>query len=136
MNGEQEIRQLVDAKHQAICRKDIGEIMRHYADDAVLFNVKPPYQIKNRKEWQAVWEAALAHFPASFGLETRDLRIMISDALATVHYLMRFTELPGSQSWVRTTVVYRKNHGASQIVHEHSSIPFDPETSKVVFESE
>jgi len=133
---EQQIRDLIAEQHRAVCRKDVGAILRHYSEDAVIFNVKPPYQIRDRQDWRRIWETSLAHFPVSFGTETRDMEIAVSGDLAIVHYLLRFTGLPGLQPWMRDTVVYQREQDAWKIVHEHSSAPFDPETSKVVFEFE
>jgi ketosteroid isomerase-like protein len=130
------IRQLIADQRAAICRKDIDAIMNHYVADAVIYNVKPPYQIRDHKDWQDVWEASLSHFPAAFSIETRDLAIDIGSDLAVARYLVRFIGMPGNLPWLRQTVAYRKIRGTWQIVHEHSSVPFDPHTLKVVFESD
>jgi ketosteroid isomerase-like protein len=133
---EQIVRQSIADLHAAICRKDIGGIMSYYSADAVIFNVKPPYQIRDRKSWQDVWESSLAHFPAAFSVETRDFELDVSGDLAVARYLLRFRGLPGNLRWIRQTVTHRKVRNTWQIVHEHSSVPFDPETLKVVFESD
>ncbi len=135
-SNDQQIRDLIAEQHRAICRKDVSAIVSHYSEDAVVFNVKPPYQIRGRRDWRRVWETSLSHFPASFGAETRDVTIVAAGDLATVHFFFRFTGLPGSQPWIRNTVAYQKQRGEWKIVHEHSSVPFDPETSKAVFEFE
>ena len=132
---EQPIRELIANQHRAICRKDIGGILSCYAAGAIIFNVKPPSQMANGDGWRAVWETSLSHFPASFGTETRDMAIAVDGSLAVAHYLLRFTGL-GNQAWLRQTVAFRKEQGAWKIIHEHVSAPFDPETSKVVFESD
>jgi ketosteroid isomerase-like protein len=137
---------LLASLHGAICRKDIPAILRHYSPDAVIFNVKPPYQIRNRDAWQGVWQSSLSHFPPSFNIETRDLLITVTAGLAVVHCLFRFTNMPGTQPWIRQTIVFQrearqreagqKENGHWCITHEHSSVPFDPETLKVVFEAD
>jgi ketosteroid isomerase-like protein len=129
-----QIRQRIADQHAAICRKDVAGVMSHYADDAVIFNVKPPFQTRNRAGWREIWETSLAHFPSSFSTETKDLQIVVSGSLAIAHYLYRFTGLPGKQSWIRNTAAYRNFAGQWLIVHEHYSVPFNPETSKAVFE--
>ena len=134
--AEQEIRDQIADQQRAICRKDVAGIMAHYADDAVIFNVKPPFQIGGRRDWQQVWQTSLAHFPASFAMETKNLQVAISGDLAVAHYWYRFAGLPGKQSWIRNTAVYRRVGSKWRIVHEHNSVPFDPETSKAVFEFE
>ena len=79
----------------------------------------------------------LPDFPASFGTETRDLSITVSGDLALAHRLWRFTGMPedhpAMQTWMRDTVVYKRNQGKWQIVHEHGSVPFGPETLRAVF---
>ncbi|MFZ0734467.1 MAG: nuclear transport factor 2 family protein [Candidatus Sulfotelmatobacter sp.] len=134
-SDEQLIRELIADQHRAICRKDIDGIMSCYSGDAIIFNVKPPYQMPNGERWRRVWETSLAHFPASFGTETRDMAIKVSGSLAVAHYLFRFSGL-GNETWLRETVPFKKEQGTWKIVHQHSSMPFDPETSKVVFESD
>ena len=130
---ETEIRRLVEDQQRAVCAKDIDAIMVHYAGEFAVFNVKPPFQIRDAKEWRQVWETSLAHFPASFGTETRDLAVTVSGELAVAHYFLRFTGLPGEPSWIRVTAVYRRSGGRWLIVHEHSSVPFDPETLRPLF---
>ena len=129
---EAEIRRLVADQQSAVCAKDIDRIMAHYSADVIVFNVKPPFQTRGAKDWRREWEASLSHFPASFGTETRDLVITVSGDVAIAHYLCRFTGMPG-QSWIRDTAVYKRDQGTWKIVHEHYSVPFDPETSKAVF---
>jgi ketosteroid isomerase-like protein len=130
---QQEIRQVIADQQRAICQKNIDRILARYADEAVVFNVKPPFQIRDKSAWRHEWSSSLAHFPASFGRETKDLTIIPNGDVAVVHYLYRFTGMPFAASWIRNTTVYRKIDGHWLIVHEHGSVPFDPETSKAVF---
>jgi len=129
---EAEVRRLIADQQRAVCAKDIDRIMSYYASDVVVFNVKPPFQTRGARDWRREWEMALAHFPALFGIETRDLVITVSGDLALAHSIWRFTGMPG-QTWIRDTAVYRRGQGQWRIVHEHYSVPFDPETSRAVF---
>ena len=131
-HDEAEIRRLIADQQSAVCEKDVDRIMAHYATDVIIFNVKPPFQTRGAKDWRLEWETSLSHFPAVFGAETRDLVINVSGDLALAHRLWRFTGMPG-QTWIRDTAVYRRHLGKWQIVHEHYSVPFDPETSRAVF---
>ena len=130
---EQEIRQALADRQRAIRQKNIDRILACYADEAVVFNVKPPFQIRDKGAWRHEWESSLAHFPASFGSETKDVKIIAQGDVAVVHYLYRFTGMPFDPSWIRNTSVYRKIEGRWLIVHEHGSVPFDPETLQAVF---
>ncbi len=134
-NDEEHIRQLLTTQQQAICAKDVDRIMTYYADDVVVFNVKPPFQIRGAKDWRREWDTSLSHFPPTFATEMKDLSITLSGDLAIAHFLYRFTGL-GKQSWIRDTAVYRRDQGKWRIVHEHFSLPFDPETSRAVFDLE
>jgi len=128
-----ELRRVIAEQQRAICQKNIQRIMAGYAEEAVVFNVKPPFQIRDKRAWRHQWESSLAHFPASFGSETKDVKIIANGDIAVAHYLYRFTGMPFDPSWIRNTAVYRKIRGRWLIVHEHGSVPFDPETSKAVF---
>lgn len=130
---EQEIRQAVADRQRAICQKNIDRILAGYAEDAVVFNVKPPFQIRDQGGWRHEWESSLAHFPDSFGSETKDVKIIAQGDIAVAHYLYRFTGMPFDPGWIRNTAVYRNIEGRWLIVHEHGSVPFDPETLKAVF---
>jgi len=134
---EAQIRQLIADQQSAICAKDVDRIMSFYAPDVIVFNVRPPFQTKGADAWRQIWEESLRHFPGSFGMETRDQHVVVSGDLALAHSLLRFTGMgadnDAAQTWLRTTAVYRRSEGRWQIVHEHNSVPFDPETGKPVF---
>lgn len=135
-SNEAQIRQLIADQQHAICTKDIEQIMSRYADVAVLFDVKPPFQTKGKEAIRQLWQDCLPYFPDSFGMETRDLTITVNDNLATAHWLFHFTgeqDHPAMQMWMRATAVCQKQEGNWQILHEHISVPFNPETSQAVF---
>ncbi|HEY9845573.1 MAG TPA: nuclear transport factor 2 family protein [Candidatus Caenarcaniphilales bacterium] len=134
-HAEAQIQQLIADQQRAICTKDMDQIMSRYATEVIIFDVKPPFQTKGKEAVRQVWEACLPYFPDSFEMETRDLTISVNDNLAVAHWLFRFTgeEPPVMQTWMRVTAVCQKNQGTWQILHEHVSIPFDPETSQAVF---
>ena len=131
-----QIRQLIAAQQRAICAKDVDQIMSHYATDIILFDVKPPFQTKGKDAVRQVWKDCLLYFPASSEMETRDLTITVNDDLAASHWLFRFKgeqDHPAMQMWMRATAVCQKNQDNWQILHEHISVPFNPETSQAVF---
>jgi ketosteroid isomerase-like protein len=134
-SDEAEIQVLLEGLNNAVCAKDVDRIMVHYATDAVVFDVKPPFQTKGADAWRRTWEECLPYFPDSFGIETRDLKINTSGDLGFVHRLWIPTGVPEdhpARAWLRNTIVCKRNHGRWKIVHDHWSVPFDPETSKAV----
>ena len=134
---EAQIRQIIADTASAICAKDLDRIMAHYAPDVIIFDAIPPFQTKGADEFRRTWEACLPCFPDSFGIEMRDLSLTVSGDLAIAHWLFHFTGMPkdhpGAQMWMRMTSACQRKQGRWQIVHEHCSVPFDPETSKAVF---
>ncbi|MBD2095970.1 nuclear transport factor 2 family protein [Trichocoleus sp. FACHB-591] len=129
--AETQIRQLIVEQQQAICSKDVDQIMSCYAHEIILFDVKPPFQTKGKEAVRQLWEDSLPYFPDSFEMEIRDLTVTANDNLATAHWLFRFQgeqDHPATQMWMRATAVYQKHQGNWQILHEHISVPFDPTT--------
>lgn len=134
---ESEIRQILADWTSALCAKNIDRLMAFYAPDVMLFDIKPPYQIKGAGAVRRVWEDCFPCFPDSFQIEDRDLTVHVSNDLAIVHRIFHFTgedkDHPAMQTWMRVTAVCKKHQGKWQIVHEHVSVPFNPETSQAVF---
>jgi uncharacterized protein (TIGR02246 family) len=135
--NEDHIFQLISDWARAICAEDLDRIMSHYAANAVIFDAVPPFQTEGKDAYRRTWEASLAHLPTSCELETRDLRITVSGDLAVAHWLYRFTgphkDHPALRSWLRATIGCERKEGKWRIVHEHTSVPFDPETREAVF---
>lgn len=133
---EAQIRQLIRDQQRAICTKNVDKIMSRYVNDAILFDVKPPFQTKGKAAVHQLWEDCLPYFPDFFEIETRGLTIAVDENLATAHWLFHFkgeADHPAMQMWMRATAVCQKHQDGWQIVHEHISVPFDPETSQAVF---
>lgn len=134
--NEAQIYQLIGDQQRAICTKNVEQIMSRYANEIILFDVKPPFQTKGKEAVRQLWEESLPYFPDSFEMETRDLTIAVNDNLATAHWLFHFKgeqDHPAMQMWMRATAVCQKNQDGWQILHEHISVPFNPETSQAVF---
>ncbi|AFY91171.1 YciI family protein [Chroococcidiopsis thermalis] len=131
-----QIRQLIAEQQRAICAKDVDRIMSRYATDVILFDVKPPFQTKGKDAVRQLWSDCLPYFPDVFEMETLDLTIAVNNDLGVAHWLFRFTgeqDHPAMQTWMRATAVCQKERGNWQILHEHISVPFHPETSQAVF---
>lgn len=134
---EAQIRQLISDQTHAICTKDLDQIMAHYASDIVIFDVKPPFQIRGAAACRQMWETSLPCMPTSSGTEMRDLSISISGDLALAHWMSHFTGIdpvsPAAQMWLRITAACQRQPDGWQIIHEHVSVPSDPDTTQAVF---
>jgi uncharacterized protein (TIGR02246 family) len=133
---EREIRELIAKWRAALEAKDLDGLAAGYADDAVLFDVKPPYKLQGPAAIRATWEQCLPYFPRSFKSEHRDLKIDVNGSIAFVHGLHHITPTdepnhPAGQSWIRVTACYRKVNGRWLVAHEHVSMPFDCATGSI-----
>lgn len=135
--AETQIRDLISEEIAAICANDMDRLFRLYADDAVIFDVKPPYQTNGAAAFRTQWEACLPYLPATFQAELRDLAITASRDLAVAHWHLRFTGMgtdnPAALSWMRFSAGYRRTGDTWQIIHEHISVPYHPETGELAF---
>jgi uncharacterized protein (TIGR02246 family) len=132
--AEAQIRDLIEKRVQAVHDKDLNALMSNHAPDVLSFDVLEPLQnsgadtIRRRAErWFALYQSAI-------GYEVRDLNVTAGDEVAFCSYLYHVT---GTQQgganvdmWVRATVCLHKMNDKWLIVHEHQSVPFNPETGK------
>jgi uncharacterized protein (TIGR02246 family) len=135
-SDEGRIRTAIDAWGAAFCAKDLDRLLALYAPDAVLYDAIPPYSEDVTAMRRKIGDC-LCYFPERFAIETRDLRVTASGDVAGAHWLWRFTELPedhpAAQSWMRSSTIWQRQGERWLIIHDHCSVPFDPETSKAVF---
>ncbi|MBN8709510.1 MAG: hypothetical protein BGO12_18655 [Verrucomicrobia bacterium 61-8] len=120
----------------AFLRRDLPSLMATYAADAVMYDVKPPFQIRGLENIRAVWEEAFSCFPPGITYSVFDEKIESSGDLAVMHRVQRFDGAPAGHPMenlhIRLTVTLRREHGRWLVTHEHVSLPFNPETGLVV----
>jgi ketosteroid isomerase-like protein len=136
-NDKVEVKKVITDFMEALCKKNLKDMLSHYANELIVYDVKPPFQTKGAIAWKHTWEACIDYFPAVFGTEIRDLHVHVSGDLALAHYLFRLTgpevEHSAMQTWIRTTTGFRKQHSKWKIIHEHGSLPFNPHTLQAIF---
>ena len=137
---EAEIRALIDKWSHALEARDLDGLMLNYAPEVLLFDVKPPHEIRGARGYRGMWQATLPFFPKRFECERRELAVTVGGDVAFAHCLNRINPLgEGSrvgETWLRVTVCYRRIAGRWNVVHEHVSLPFDPMTGKAVYITE
>lgn len=126
---EAEIRTVIKEQANAIRNKDANGVLRHYAADALRFDLAPPLahagaDALDRQElesWFATWRGPI-------GYEVRDFSVTTGDDIAFCHGFVRIsgTKTDGAENsvWARQTLCLRKIDGAWKITHEHTSVPF------------
>lgn len=134
---EVRIRELAAEWRQALEQKDVEGLSAGAAEDVVLYDCKPPYEIRGQQDYRANWEACLPYFPDRMRSEHRGLTIVADGDVAFAYGLHRVQPLEGNsaagQTWLRVTIGYRRIDGEWKAVHEHVSVPFDPATGQVAF---
>lgn len=135
VSDEEQILELVSQWSAALSARDLDGMMKHYAEDAVLFDACPPYKTVGRNGIKSVWESCLPFFPQEFRSEHRDLVVEVDGGCAFVygvhHFVAEPADHPCAQSWMRVSVGYRKHQGEWKVVHEHVSMPFNPMTGQM-----
>lgn len=134
------VRQLVLDRAQAVLDRDVVGATAMNAADIVTFDVIPPLRNLGaggvRKRTKG-WFDGYSEGP---GYELRDLEVVAGDEVAFAYYLYRVsgTLADGGEvaMWVRATLGLRKVGGEWRIVHEHDSVPFDPESGRALLDLE
>jgi uncharacterized protein (TIGR02246 family) len=128
------IRHMMHEWSRALEAKDLDQLFKDYAPDAVLYDAIPPYKTCGVDNICQVWANCLPYFPDIFQSEHRDIQVHVAGDTAFMHCMHHFittpAEHPCGQTWMRVTVGYRKINGKWKVIHEHVSIPFNPMNSQ------
>ena len=112
---------------QAIRDKNVEALMTHYAPDVVVFDLRPPLQVRGADAYRKNFEAWFASVQGPIDFAMRDLQITTSNDIAFAHYLARVRSTSKTAKWadysVRVTAGCRRVNGAWLIAHEHISVP-------------
>lgn len=127
---EAEIRRLIAEWSAALEAKDVGALTAHYLPDTIVYDAIPPYKTVGKEAIRQTWINCLPHFPEKCRSEHRDVTIHVSGdvavAFALHHMIPTPADHPCGQFWMRVTVCFRRIDGKWKVVHEHSSVPFNP----------
>lgn len=134
--AEQELRDLVDARVAAVHAKDRASLTAAHAADVVAFNVLPPLQLHGPDEIDAQTEQWFAGYPGPIGYDVHELQVHADGDVGFCSFLYHVTGTLASgddvDMWVRATLGCRRVDGAWKIVHDHESVPFDPQTGQAL----
>lgn len=135
-SDEEEIRALLDRWVETSCGKDLEGLMACYAPDVRAFDAIAQLQFRGAAAYRKHWEYCFGFVDGEMLFKIHDPEIAVRDDLAFCHYLATCgcTDENGKEQigWTRGTVCLRKTDGDWRIVHEHYSMPFDPETMKIL----
>jgi uncharacterized protein (TIGR02246 family) len=134
-----EIVALNEQQLDAFNKKDLDAVMSFYVDDkdTVFYEDSIPFQLDGasalRKLDQEFFESA-----TQIHQSMEAISIVVSGDLAAAHYTLplTYTDKSGAHNVRgRFTQVLKKVGGRWLIWHEHLSVPYDPQTSKAVFDA-
>jgi ketosteroid isomerase-like protein len=134
---ESDVRSLINRWQKAIIAADLDRIMACYAPDILSFDVILQLQFKGADAYRKHWQACMEMCQGDMIFEIHDLNVSVGDDVAFGHYLTRCGSVSDGQekvSWMRATTCCRRIDGQWKIVHEHFSVPFDPQSSKAMFD--
>lgn len=130
--GEREIRALHEAWWQASESKDLDASMAPIAPSILSYEHQSPLQVTGIDALRESCRQGFEATPAHFRWDIPDLQVIVRGDLAVAWGLNHMRgQAPGAapfDSWSRGTRVFRKLDGRWQMVHQHVSFPYDPET--------
>jgi ketosteroid isomerase-like protein len=132
--AEREIRGLHQRWFAATAAKDLDRLMEPIADAVVSYEHERPLQYLGRDR---VREVCANGLNASDGMVTwtvPDMRVVVRGDLAVAWGLNRMTaqQADGNvvETWSRGTRIFQKTDQGWELIHQHLSFPFDPETGQ------
>lgn len=133
-NSELAIRKIIEKRAKALRDRDVDVMMADVANDIIAFDVVDPLRrqgVSSAKERAAAW---VSGFTGDVNLEIHDLHIEVDGEVAFSSGLSHVTGTQKSGTeldmWFRTTLGFRRHASSWSIVHEHDSVPFNPETGQ------
>lgn len=118
---ETQIRTLVESWAKAARARDMDGVLRHHADDIVMFDVPIPVQSKGIEEYKKTWELFFANSPGGPGaFDVTELEITAGETVAFAHAILRIFDANA-----RLTIGMRKEDGRWLVAHEHHSYPVE-----------
>ncbi len=135
-----QVRSLVEARARAVRASHRPSLRAANASRIVTFDVLPPLVNTGADRVDERTQRWLGSYDSPPGYDVRDLEVVASDSVALAFYLYRVSgtlkDGRAVDMWVRCTLGLQKLDGAWRIVHEHDSVPFDPETGRAVLDAQ
>ena len=133
------IREVLENWTRAVRARDLDGVMAHFAPDVVAFDAILQMQFKGVDAYRDHYAKCLTMFPeGEIVFELKDLQVVAGDGVAFSHCLIRCggVDAQGKEEsgWTRGTICFELRDGQWRVTHEHFSAPFDPETSRAMFD--
>jgi ketosteroid isomerase-like protein len=128
-SDDKAIREMIEARNEAIRARDAKRALEHLAPKAVVYDLRPPLEFRDAdarnerdlEEWFATWDGPVT-------VELRDPTVAVDGDLAFVYGLGHMRGRKRSEGavdlWYRVTLCFQRRRGQWKVVHEHVSVPF------------
>lgn len=132
--NESSIRQIIEARANAMRAGDIDATVKDVSDDVMVFDVVEPLCRQGKASLRTRAEEWMESYEGRVDWESHDLQIVTDGDVGFSHSLARVTGTlktgAAVDMWFRTTLGFRRIDGRWLIVHDHGSVPFNPESGK------
>jgi uncharacterized protein (TIGR02246 family) len=137
---EKQIKQVFDLYKDAVFAKNVEAFVSLYDDDIHVFDMWGKWSYEGIKAWRGMvteWFGSLNDEKVLVSFD--DLQITVSPDIAIAHTFVTFKGLSADGTELRSmnnrlTCALKNANGTWKIIHEHSSSPLDPETTKALFQ--
>lgn len=131
---EAEIRALLDERARAVAEKDVESLAARFGDDIDSFDVTPPQRSSGKELLVEGVRAWLDSYSSTIDYGVHDLSVHSEGGLAVAAFVYRVQgrlRAGGDvDMWVRATAVLRRGDEGWVLIHQHESVPWDPETGQ------
>jgi len=132
--SEREVRTLHQRWFEATAAKDLDGLMAPIAAAVVSYEHEQPLEYLGRDRVRAVCANGLDAVDGTVTWTVPDLHVVVRDDLAVAWGLNRMTaqQQDGGpvESWSRGTRIFEKTDRGWELIHQHVSFPFDPDTGQ------
>ena len=139
---DQKILTLLDVYKTAVEVKDVDQFLSIYDPEVVIFDMWGNWEYHGRDAWRKnvqEWFGSLG--TDTVKVEINDIQVVSDQRIAGLYAFFTFKGFSETGDLLRSmdnrfSMVLRSQNGEWKILHEHSSGPIDPETTKVNFKRE
>lgn len=132
-----EVRAFLEGYFETICSQDVDRITAHYTPDIVSYDAIGQLSFDGREAYAAHWKTCMEMCTA-FTFAPKDLVVVADAGVAAAHCLVECggTGHDGQEhiGWMRASIALRRAPEGWRIFHEHYSMPFDPESGRILGE--
>lgn len=135
------VMELLDNYKAAVLEQSVDKFMSMYDANVHIFDSWSKWSIQDKDAWRnqvSDWFSVLQRDKSTLRVIYEDLTIFEEETLASIHTNIRFSEYNSNNIEFRHltnrfTFILKKIHSEWIIVHEHSSLPINPDDGKGMF---